>query len=559
MAAADEDSSAETVQSLVDDGCGRQIGRYTLLRKLASGGMAEVWLARGEGASGFAKRFALKRILPQHAHNERFVEMLVDEAKITVRLTHPNVAQVFELGQEGESFFIVMEYVPGPPLHRMLREAMERHGEPKLPVSHAVHVMAEVARGLEHAHASTDGQGRNLGIVHRDVSPQNIMVSWGGDVKLIDFGIARAENRLNQTQHGVIKGKLRYLAPEIARGLEPDARADVYCCGIVLFETLTGQALFNPRSDFEAIEMATRGRARSVREDDPSLPVELEAIVARALAPEREDRYPAARELQDDLRRFLNRYDPSFVESDLATWMQTHFAHEAQRSRALDELAETTAERGRRPSAPTLIAPPAAEYRRLVTSVIERPPGTNSETEANVATQTTSARRPSGVGTVALSAVVVLLAGIVAFLLARPRSEAPGVAENERPMTVETALSPDAPASEPEAREPARPTPPPRSTPPSPSSAQPMDGAPSAPSAPRPRRRRPRAAGTLVVNARPASTVYLGKRRLGRTPVRAQVPIGRHRVTLVAPDGRRKVLSSVVRKAGESQLIYRWP
>ena len=329
-------------RDLREMGCGRALGRYTLLRRIAAGGMAEVYVARSRGISGFEKKVAIKKILPQHSHNERFIDMLVDEAKITVSLTHPNIAQVYELGLDGEDYFIVMEYVEGRPLNRLMQRVDER-GADTIPLEHAVHAVCEVAKGLEHAHRQKDQRGRALGIVHRDISPQNILISYHGDVKLIDFGIARAEGRINQTSAGVIKGKLRYLAPEIASGEEPDSRADIYCCGIVLFELLTGEAMFAPKTDFEAIEMATEGRVKSPRSRNPRVPQDLDDIVMKALVRDRTQRYQSAKDLYGDLRRFLNQNYPAFVGSELGDFMQGMFEPEMAHERRLDEAAERVA------------------------------------------------------------------------------------------------------------------------------------------------------------------------------------------------------------------------
>jgi serine/threonine protein kinase len=333
-----------TTKELRDLGCGRTLGRYTLLRRIATGGMAEVYVARSKGISGFEKKVAIKKILPQHSHNERFIDMIVDEAKITVSLTHPNIAQVYELGLEGQdTYFIVMEYVDGRPLNKLMQRVDER-GMLTIPVEHAAHVMSEVAKGLDHAHRQKDQRGNPLSIVHRDISPQNVLISYQGDVKLIDFGIARAEGRVAQTSHGVIKGKLRYLAPEIAMGEEPDGRADIFCCGIVLFEMLTGEAMFAPRSDLEAIEMASEARVRSPRSRNPKVPPDLDDIVMRALRRDRRDRFQSAKDLHTELRRFLNTHHPKFVGNELADFMQSMFAPEIGEERKLDAVAEQVAQ-----------------------------------------------------------------------------------------------------------------------------------------------------------------------------------------------------------------------
>jgi serine/threonine protein kinase len=333
-----------STKDLRDLGCGRELGRYTLLRRIAAGGMAEVYVARSKGISGFEKKVAIKKILPQHSHNERFINMLVDEAKITVSLTHPNIAQVYELGLDGEdTYFIVMEFVDGRPLNRLMQRVDER-GIMTIPLEHAVHIMSEVSKGLDHAHKQRDQRGNPLQIVHRDISPQNVLISYQGDVKLIDFGIARAEGRIAQTSHGVIKGKLRYLAPEIAAGEEPDSRADIYCCGIVLFEMLTGEAMFAPKTDLEAIEMASQARVRSPRSRNSKVPPDLDDIVMKALRRDRNERYQASKDLHTELRRFLNQNFPAFVGSELGDFMQVMFVPEIANERQLDDAAEKVAQ-----------------------------------------------------------------------------------------------------------------------------------------------------------------------------------------------------------------------
>lgn len=372
-------------------GAGVELGRYTLLRRIAAGGMAEVYSARIEGIEGFEKKVAIKKILPQFSMNKRFIDMIVDEAKIAVTLTHPNIAQVYELGLEAETYYIVMEYVDGRPLNRLLQK-VDIGGTEKLELEHAVHIVGEVAKGLHHAHIQKDARGNPLNIVHRDVSPQNILLSFAGQVKLIDFGIARAAGRIAQTSAGVIKGKLRYLAPEIAVGEEPDARSDVYCCGIVLFELLTGEAMFAPRTDLEAIELASKALVRSPRLSNPEVPKDLEDIVMKSLRRERQDRYPSAKELYSDLRRFLNLHHPAYVGSELGDRMQQLFRAEIEEDRRLDEVAEGIVAdlRSQRPRAasPEAPAPEAAasspgggleqgtspSYKQLVTRSIEIAP-----------------------------------------------------------------------------------------------------------------------------------------------------------------------------------------
>ena len=336
--AADVDSGRPTRLSpevLREQGCGRRLGRFTILRKLAQGGMAEIYLARAPDSVAGAHPVAVKKILPQLSGNKRFVDMLKDEAKITVSLTHPNIVQVYELGVAGEDYFLVMEYVQGRPLNQVMQR-VDEESVGGLPIAHAVYVMQEVAKGLDHAHRQTDGRGANRNIVHRDVSPQNVLIAYAGDVKLIDFGIARAEGRVAQSNRGGIKGKLRYLAPEIADGREPDLRADIFCCGIVLYEMLSGEPLYRPASDAEAIALASLAEVRSPRARNPDVPAALDDIVMRALRKSPDERFDSAHALQVALQRFLRSYEPSYGEDDLAGYMRSLFRPEIVAERSLD-------------------------------------------------------------------------------------------------------------------------------------------------------------------------------------------------------------------------------
>ncbi|MFN7147789.1 MAG: serine/threonine-protein kinase, partial [Myxococcota bacterium] len=220
-----------------------QFGRYQLLERIAAGGMAEVFLARSFGVEGFEKRLVIKRILPELAQNPRFVQMFVHEAKLSVSLAHPNIVQVFDLGKVGDDPYMAMEYIQGRDLTQVLR-VLRRNGE-RLPIPIAVTIAAAVARGLAYAHARAAPDGRPLHIVHRDVSPHNIMVSYEGDVKLVDFGIARlVGEREGADAKRPGGGKFAYMSPEQAAGKPLDHRSDIFSLGVVLFEMLAGRRLF---------------------------------------------------------------------------------------------------------------------------------------------------------------------------------------------------------------------------------------------------------------------------------------------------------------------------
>ena len=278
--------------------------RYRPLFKLDAGGMAEVYVAEAESVAGFKKKVAIKRILPELLKEERFVRMFLDEARLALHLTHANIVSVFDIGKSSSTYFIVMEYVEGTNLKYLL-QYLGRRRQP-MPIHMAVWVLNEILKGLDYAHNFRDPEtGRTLGIVHRDISPPNILMSWNGEVKLTDFGLAKASTQLESTDPGVVKGKFAYLAPEAANGREVDARADIFATGIIAFEMLTGQRLFLGSSDYDTVERVRRAEVPSMREINPEIPAELERIVRKSLARELDDRYQYASEFADELLGFL--------------------------------------------------------------------------------------------------------------------------------------------------------------------------------------------------------------------------------------------------------------
>jgi serine/threonine protein kinase len=284
---------------------GVKLGRYELLRNLAVGGMAELFVARASGLEGFEKLVVLKRILPQLATNADFIKMFLDEARIAALLHHPNIAQVYDFGRAGESYFFTMEYVPGKDLREILRAAKRRGG---IPLEHALGIILGVAAGLHYAHERVGIDGEPLGIVHRDVSPANVLVTRDGGVKLVDFGVAKARSRQTETRAGTLKGKIAYMSPEQCKGEEVDRRSDVFALGILLYELSTGTRLFKGDNEFAILrEIATQDvPPPSSRTAD--YPPELEAIVLRALKREPAERYPTAEELQVELEAFVTRH-----------------------------------------------------------------------------------------------------------------------------------------------------------------------------------------------------------------------------------------------------------
>ncbi|MGE3546818.1 MAG: protein kinase [Kofleriaceae bacterium] len=307
-------------------------GKYFLLERINVGGMAEVFRAKAFGVEGFERLVAVKRILPNIAEDKEFIRMFIEEAKLSVQLNHANIAQIFDLGVVDGSYYIALEHVHGRDL-RGIFERCRGAGE-AMPVAQACFMVMKVCEGLDYAHNKRDQTGRELSLVHRDVSPQNVLVSFEGEVKLIDFGIAKAAGKGSKTQAGILKGKFGYMSPEQVRGLPVDRRSDVFSCGIVLYELLTGERLFVGESDFSTLE-----KVRNVEILPPStynrkIPDELERIVLKALAKDVEDRYQNAIDLHDELQAFVYTAGEFYSRKDLAAWMKKTFGREIEEETA---------------------------------------------------------------------------------------------------------------------------------------------------------------------------------------------------------------------------------
>ena len=277
--------------------------RYSILEKLDAGGMAEVWKGKATSLQGFEKLVAIKRVLPHLAKNEKFITMFLDEARLSLFLNHANVVQTFDIGRSGDSYFIVMEYVQGSNLKNIL-ECLAARGD-CVPVELAAFVGIEVCRGLNHAHQRRDPQGRPLGIVHRDISPPNVLLSAEGEVKLVDFGLAKAATQVALTDPGVVKGKFSYLSPEAAYGDQVDFRADIFATGILLWEMLANRRLFLGVSDLETIKLVRKAEIPPLTKINRAVHPELDRIVRKALARKPEQRHASTVELAEDLARYL--------------------------------------------------------------------------------------------------------------------------------------------------------------------------------------------------------------------------------------------------------------
>ncbi len=306
-------------------------GKYLLLDRINVGGMAEVFFAKVFGIDGQERIVAVKKILPTMVEDEEFIGMFIDEARIAVQLDHANIVQIFELGKVEENYYIAMEYVAGRDLRALLDRAKKRK-EP-LALDIAVYLASELAHGLDYAHRAKDQQGADLHIVHRDVSPQNLLISYDGLTKIIDFGIAKATTRNQKTQAGILKGKFGYMSPEQVRGLPIDRRSDIFALGVILYEMITGERLFVGESDFSVLERVRNAEVTSPRTYNENIPPELERIVLRALAREPEDRYQWASELGEDLAAFLGEEGVAQGPTVLGGYMRQAFSEEVMRER----------------------------------------------------------------------------------------------------------------------------------------------------------------------------------------------------------------------------------
>jgi serine/threonine-protein kinase len=321
-------------------------GRYQLIKKLASGGMAQIYLARQLGLQGFEKLVVVKRILPHLSENEDFVTMFLDEARIAARLNHPNVVTIFDLGEQDDAYFIAMEHIHGDDVRRVWKQA-ERKGK-RIPIPLVARIIADACAGLDYAHKRTDQAGRPLNIVHRDVSPQNILASFEGAVKVVDFGIAKAADQATVTKSGVLKGKYSYMSPEQARGKGVDSRTDVFALGVVFHELLTGARLFKRASDIETLNAVSECKVKPPSVLDPRVPSDLDPIVMKALAKSKDARYPDMRAMQQAIEEWLVKKKLASSSAHLAEFMKEIYAErlarEAEEDKEKLRLAEAAAD-----------------------------------------------------------------------------------------------------------------------------------------------------------------------------------------------------------------------
>ena len=329
---------------------GTLIGRYVVVRKLAEGGMAEIFLAAAQGPEGFEKEVVIKRIRPGFANDPSFVQMFVEEAKVVSRLSHANIVQIIDFARHEQTYYLAMEYVRG----RSLSEAHKRARELSVPLPPVLvaHLGQEVARGLAYAHRLSDG-GHPLELVHRDVTPHNILLSYDGAVKLTDFGIAKASNRA--TSSGMLKGKFAYMSPEQARGERVDPRTDVFALGVTLWELLTSGRLFDAESDVGELRAVQEREVLAPSVLNPEVDEELDRVILRALDRDVSRRYQSAQELERALAHVVLRTARSPDDTDVGLWMRELFPIEAKRAEPSVSRSVPPPASSRRPT-PALVA-----------------------------------------------------------------------------------------------------------------------------------------------------------------------------------------------------------
>lgn len=321
-------------------------GKYFLIDKIAVGGMAEIFKAKQFGPGGFEKVLVIKRILSHLGEDEEFIQMFRDEAMISSTLTHSNIIHVYDFGKVRNHYFIAMEYCEGRDLKTVMKKCQEI-GRP-LPIEYAVYIIHEVCKGLDYAHRKKDSNNQDMNILHRDISPSNVMMSYEeGKVKLADFGIAKAQNASYKTKAGVLKGKFEYMSPEQASGLSVDRRSDIFAVGVSFYELLTRRRLFKTDSDLKTLELIRNPIIPPPSHLNPQVNEELDAIVMKALARRPEDRYQEAWQLQHDLREYMRSCSPptspDLIALSLANFMREIFDREIQLERERLESGTRTA------------------------------------------------------------------------------------------------------------------------------------------------------------------------------------------------------------------------
>jgi len=399
---------------------GIKFGQYVLLEKIATGGMAEVWKARMRGVEGFQKIVAIKKILPHLSDNQDFIEMFVDEAKLAAQLNHNNIIHIYDLGKIQSSYYIAMEYIDGYDLKNILKKAQER--DQPLSVEIALFVASKIAAALDYAHRKRDFEDKEMGLVHRDVSPQNVLISEEGDIKLCDFGIAKAASKASHTQAGALKGKLQYMSPEQAWGRNIDRRSDIFALATVLFEMLTARKLFAGDNELSILEQVREARVTPPSMYNDEVTPQIDAIVLKALQKDPANRYQTAGEMQRDLDAVLYSFKPTPTSADLAIYMHRLASSVATPSHTVEMHA---------PEPPQA----ANELKPLKPAPVVAAPAIPTSMPAVMPAAAAATPSKPPVVPIAIVAVLLIVAAIAWFAMRKPKSATPVVA---KPAVVQT-------------------------------------------------------------------------------------------------------------------------
>lgn len=511
----------------------RPFGKYELIAKLATGGMAEIFLARRANSTD-TELVVIKRVLPHLLDDRRFVAMFRDEARLAAQIVHPNVCQVFDSGPVGNTYFIGMEYLHGVPLSRLLLRAARTKTQVEVPL--AVGLIIQCCHGLDHAHNLTSRDGKPLDVVHRDISPPNIFVTDDGLAKLLDFGVAKARGATQKTRTGTVKGKNSYMSPEQILGQLVDRRSDVFSLGIVLWETLAAERLFSRETDFMTFTAITEAQIPPIEEVRPEVGEALAAVVAKALARDRDERYSTAAELATALSDAVGGSDGYSSEQEVSADLRQRFSKELRAKESLTARAElidmeATVQMELPPDEliiETAENPILADDTEQISIGLDQEPITH--------TGLVSGRAPRDYRTPAIVVMVMVSAILAGLLWTRDApvplaSVAADAAQASLPLTADA----DIPVVVPDAQ-------------------VPDAGKPDAGRVIRKLDTRP---AYLTVDSTPWATIYVDGKKLGVTPIfKIKLKPGKHKLKAVSATGAKKVLQ-VRLKPGSTKNLGR--
>ncbi|MGZ5444377.1 MAG: TonB family protein [Thermoanaerobaculia bacterium] len=410
-------SAADAAKAEEEPVDGVKFGQYVLTEKIATGGMAEVWKARMRGVEGFQKIVAIKKILPHLSDNQDFIEMFVDEAKLAAQLNHNNIIHIYDLGKIQTSYYIAMEYIDGYDLKTILRRGEER-GNP-MTVELALFIASKLASALDYAHRKKDFEEKEMGLVHRDVSPQNVLVSQEGDIKLCDFGIAKAASKASHTQAGALKGKLQYMSPEQAWGRSIDRRSDIFALATVLFEMLTNRKLFTGDNELSILEQVREARVQPPSLYNDEVTPDIDKIVIKALQKDPANRYQTAGEMARDLDAVLYSFKPTPTSADLAIYMHRISSVEPEPFEAAETMIDTPLPLMPPAPSPVNVAPAPAAVPAIVPAMM----AASAPAPAAAVEYEEPKKGKSPIALVAVIVGVLLIGGGIAFALLRGKGE----------------------------------------------------------------------------------------------------------------------------------------